>query len=106
MPVLGAANPPSAAKPTPLYTRMIKLNPEPLLSKMSNFSSAADGNSSQGVFHQEALRQFFKDLGVEIEPPATVYMEKTGTLTVHTSLENLDKIESINSTLGFSDQKR
>jgi RNA polymerase sigma factor (sigma-70 family) len=98
--VVGAINPPGTAKPMQLYTRRIKVNAEALL-------TAVDGNSDPDTFHQNVLQKFFKDLGVEIEPPATVFMDKTnGTLTVHTSLENLDKIEGILSTLNLNDQKR
>jgi TolA-binding protein len=95
-PVEGAVNPPGTAKPMRLYTRLIKVNAEALLSSMGSSSTAVDGN-----------RKYFKDLGVEIEPPASVFIDKTnGTILVHASLENLDKIEGILSTLGLNDQKR
>jgi hypothetical protein len=59
-----------------------------------------DTNSIEESLHQTALRQFFNRLGVEIEPPAAVYMDDTnGTLIAHTSLQNLDKIEAIVSIL-------
>jgi len=101
---VGTANLPAAANPMPLYTRIIKV-PEALLSRMDSPSMAADGNSNQNKLFQQAVRQFFQDMGIQIQPPATIFMETNGTLLVHASLENLEKIEQILTSPGLGAQK-
>lgn len=100
----GSLNPPGPANPMPLYTRMIKV-PDALLSRMGSPSVAAPENSNQNQLRQQAVRQFFQDMGVQIQPPATLFMATNGTLLVHSSLETLDKIEQILSSSGFNAQK-
>jgi len=83
---------------------MIKV-PEALLSRMGSPLVAAPENSNQNQLRQQAVRQFFQDMGVQIQPPATLFMATNGTLLVHSSLETLDKIEQILSSSGFNAQK-
>jgi hypothetical protein len=83
---------------------MIKVH-EALLSTIGNPSMAADGNANQNKLRQQAVRQFFQDMGVQIQPPASLFMETNGTLLVHSSLETLDKIEQILSSSGLNAQK-
>jgi RNA polymerase sigma factor (sigma-70 family) len=104
MPTVGTANLPGAANPMPLYTRIIKV-PEALLSRMDSSSITADGNSNQNKLLQQAVRQFFQDKGIQIQFPSTLFIETNGTLLVHASLENLDKIEQILSSSGLGAQK-
>jgi RNA polymerase sigma factor (sigma-70 family) len=93
-----------AARATALYTRVMKVNAETLLSKLPIPATAIDDNSNQEALQQEGLRQFLKDNGVQIEPPATVYLSRTnGTLIARTSLENLDKIGMLLHTLDPGD---
>lgn len=106
-PTAGTANVPGVANPMPmpLYTRMIKVDPEALLSKMGSPSMATDGNSNQNKLLQQAVRQFFQDMGVQIQPPETLFIQTNGTLLVHASLQNLDKIEQILGSSGLGAQK-
>jgi len=84
----------STSNSIPLYTRMIKVDTEALLSK-SRSSSVDNGDSNPNVV-QQSLLQFLKDNGVQIEPPAAAFIDQTnGTLIVRASLASLDKIETL-----------
>jgi RNA polymerase sigma factor (sigma-70 family) len=100
-PASGVGGAGTTAAPKALYTRMLKVDAEALVAHLKSSSAVTDGNSTQDAFHQAALRQFLKNLGVEMAAPESVFMDETnGTLTVHASLENLDKIEQIVVNLG------
>lgn len=73
------------------------MDPEAVLARLHDSAPGASASSSQA-----GLRSFLKGLGAELDPPATVFMDFTnGTLLVHASLPNLDKIEQIVSTLSL-----
>ncbi|HYG35025.1 MAG TPA: sigma-70 family RNA polymerase sigma factor, partial [Clostridia bacterium] len=87
-----------------LYTRIINVDPAVFTLNLEDPVITGAGNTNSDAAYQAALRKFLSDRGIEIEPPAAVYMDQTnGTLRVRTSLENLDKVEKLLSEM--SDQK-
>lgn len=80
--------------PGPLYTRVLKVDADAILAQLKSSPTPPDANSTQGPLDQAVLRGFLKGLGIELEPPSTVFLnDREGTLLVRSSLQNLDKVE-------------
>ena len=107
---------------TPLYFRTIKVDPNTFLAGLSNTVRAAvppaeavaagrafrEGPSSPADKRtqlsglQVMLRDFFQNLGVELNPPKTLYFnEREGTLLIYATLQDLDVIERVVQTMNI-----
>ena len=94
-------NDPTAPNPIPLYTRIMKVDADRLLSLTSNASPLEDQNADQPIPFQKAVWQFLNANGFEIRSPEALFLnEREGTLLLRTSLSNLDNIETLLANLG------
>jgi RNA polymerase sigma factor (sigma-70 family) len=75
----------------PLYTRVIKVQPELLVQKMRESLSGAGGDSVQ-----EVTKKFIESKGLEIVPPSSLFFnEREGSIIVRSSMTNLETIETL-----------
>jgi hypothetical protein len=86
-----------ARGPVPIYTRLIKVNPNTFKQGLENVIGVplppAGGHRTNQEL-QELVRGFFQTIGVDLSPPKTVFFdEHQGTLLIHATLEDLDRIE-------------
>jgi RNA polymerase sigma factor (sigma-70 family) len=91
-----AASSAGSSEPAPLYARVFLVDPSTLVSKVNSYSPPVSGKDDADLIRQAALRQLLLDYGIQIEPHGELHLnEKEGKVSVHTSPQNLDKIERL-----------
>lgn len=89
----------ASSEPAPirLYTRTMRVGAETLESKLATFRTGPAGDdSNQDTAHQKAFRRFLTAKGINIVPPAAVFVNPTnGTIVVRASMGDLDKVEAL-----------
>ncbi len=79
-----------------LYTRLIKVNSNTFQQGMES----ALGASSAQLGPNRLVREFFEEMGLDLNPPETVFFnDREGTLLVHATLADLDLVEQAVQTL-------
>jgi len=79
-------------KASPLYTRVIKVDPRTFAENLRNLTGATPEGTNSTFLD---LKEFFSTLGVDLTPPKTLwYKDREGVLLVRASLADLDLIES------------
>lgn len=80
-------------EPPPLYTRMIKVDPNTLKSSLHSVSGKSETGETQDATRM--LREFLASINVDISPPKTIFFnDREGTLLVRATLQDLDTIET------------
>jgi len=78
----------------PLYSRLIKVNP---LTFEQGMESALEARANP-----QLAREFFKTVGVDLDPPKSVlFNDREGTLLVHATLADLDRVEAVAQVLNI-----
>jgi beta-lactamase regulating signal transducer with metallopeptidase domain len=81
-----------ARGPVPLYTRLIKVNPNTF---KEGLERALGASLSQPGAKRDLAREFFEAMGVYLNPPKVVFFnEGEGSLLVHATLADLVTIEA------------
>jgi tetratricopeptide (TPR) repeat protein len=76
----------------PLYTRIIKVNPDTFNQGMESALGASSARLGPG----RVAREFFEKVGVDLDPPKSVFFnDREGTLLVHATLADLDRVEAV-----------
>jgi beta-lactamase regulating signal transducer with metallopeptidase domain len=105
---LNSATPSSEGSRPQLYTRIIKVDPETFQQALQSvgeieFEAGSGAPVQTNAIPSQRLRQFFKTLGVELNPPKAVFFnDREGSLLVRASLQDLDIIERALAVLGIS----
>jgi RNA polymerase sigma factor (sigma-70 family) len=88
---------PSEPGQTRLYGRTMRVDAGLLESKLASFRSGpASDDSNQDTLHQKAFRRFLEVNGINIVPPAAVFVNPTnGTVLLRASMADLDKVEAL-----------
>jgi hypothetical protein len=78
-------------RPQPLDTRIIRVEVGLLVQNLKRYTTPREGEANT-----ETLRRFLQENGVDLTPPATLFLnEIQGTLTVRNTQGNLDKLEAL-----------
>jgi beta-lactamase regulating signal transducer with metallopeptidase domain len=78
-------------EPIPLYTRIIKVDPQTLSAAIID----ALGRGKTNEVSSKQIRDFLGTLGVDLRPPKNLfYNDREGTLLVRASLSDLDTLET------------
>ncbi len=80
-------------EPPPLYTRIIKVDPNTFKSALQSVTGNRKTNDAQDTTN--LLREFLRSINVEISPPKTIFWnDREGSLFVRSTLQDLDTIET------------
>ncbi len=80
-------------EPPPLYTRMIKVDPNTFKSSLHWVTGKRETGEIQDVTRM--LREFLASINVDLSPPKTIFFnDREGTLLVRGTLQDLDTIET------------
>ncbi len=92
-----AGGTPSEPHQNALHVRTFRVGAETLETRLATFRTRPAGDDSdQATVHQKAFRRFLEVNGVNVVPPAAVFVNPTnGTILVRASLADLDKIEAL-----------
>jgi hypothetical protein len=102
-------------EPPPLYTRVIKVDPNTFtqgLQAVSGFDwsgiaqpqrSLITGLTRTNDTFQTQVRQFFINMGIDLTPPKSIFFnDREGALVIRASLQDLDTIEQAVQVLNIS----
>jgi hypothetical protein len=82
-------NVPAAQLPM-LFSRAIKLDSTVFLANLRKVTPPSEGETDANLF-----RRFFKENGVGLEPPRSVYFSDRAGMMVYATREEIDKIETL-----------
>jgi Zn-dependent protease with chaperone function/tetratricopeptide (TPR) repeat protein len=91
----------SKNEPIPLYTRLMKVDPNAFESGLRR----AVGKPATGLRQDTAtlLREFLTSLNVDLSPPKTIFFnDRQSTVLIRASLQDLDVIESVVQVLNMT----
>jgi beta-lactamase regulating signal transducer with metallopeptidase domain len=92
-----------AKESPPLYTRMIKVNPDIFSQGLESVLGGSLIRPGGSQSKQELAREFFETMGVDLNPPkSAIFNEREGTLLIHGTLEDLDRIEAAVQVLNIA----
>ena len=87
----------------PLYTRIIKVDPQAMQSAYDFDPEVLSPLRSREVVERFQVRRFFNALGVDLNPPKSVFFnDRDSTLIVRASLQDLANIEAALAVRGIS----